>query len=228
MRSLLLFLLVLAGAYLLGHERGWIPPQHDPLAPLELGDPPGLATGWKLARLREEPAACLAALSQAEVPFVAVADRETGAFCGFRNVVSLDRSVVPLSGRVRVTCPLAAALQLWVREVVQPAARRHLGGEVTRIEHYGSYACRRVYGRSSGRPSQHATANAIDVAGFRLAGGGRVGVAGGWDGAPAEQAFLRDLRDGACDLFRGVLGPDYNAAHRDHFHLDLGPYGLCR
>ncbi|MEX0759910.1 MAG: extensin family protein, partial [Tistlia sp.] len=124
--------------------------------------------------------------------------------------------------------PLAAALQLWMREVVQPAARRYLDAEVARIGHLGSYACRRVYGRAAGRPSQHATANAIDIAGFRLADGRRVSVLGGWQGTPAEQAFLKDLHAGACSLFRGVLGPDYNAAHRDHFHLEMGPYGLCR
>ena len=77
-------------------------------------------------------------------------------------------------------------------------------------------------------PSQHATANAIDVAGFRLADGRRITLTGGWDGKPAEQAFLRDLRDGACGLFKGVLSPDYNAAHHDHFHLDMGPFGVCR
>jgi hypothetical protein len=25
-----------------------------------------------------------------------------------------------------------------------------------------------------------------------------------------------------------VLGPDYNAAHRNHFHLDMGPWWVCR
>ncbi|WP_208534621.1 extensin family protein, partial [Pseudomonas aeruginosa] len=25
-----------------------------------------------------------------------------------------------------------------------------------------------------------------------------------------------------------VLGPDYNAAHRDHFHLDMGLWKVCR
>ena len=44
----------------------------------------------------------------------------------------------------------------------------------------------------------------------------------------AERAFLREIRDGACDLFRVVLGPDYNAAHRDHFHLDMGAFRACR
>lgn len=25
-----------------------------------------------------------------------------------------------------------------------------------------------------------------------------------------------------------VLGPDYNAAHHDHFHLDMGLWQVCR
>lgn len=227
-RSILVFLAVLALAYFVGREQHWIPPQHDPLAPLDLGDPPGLATGWKLSRLRDDPASCTAALDNSNLRFALEPDREMGGFCAFRNVVSLQRTEIPLSGGLRVTCPLAAGLQLWLREVVQPAARRYLEAEVTRVDHLGSYACRRVYGRESGRPSQHATANAVDIGGFRLSDGRRISVLAGWEGAPDEQAFLREVRDGACSLMRGVLGPDYNAAHRDHFHLDMGPYSLCR
>jgi len=36
------------------------------------------------------------------------------------------------------------------------------------------------------------------------------------------------VRDGACRFFDVVLGPDYNDAHRDHFHLDMGAYRACR
>jgi hypothetical protein len=36
-----------------------------------------------------------------------------------------------------------------------------------------------------------------------------------------ETAFLRRLHKGACGIFGTVLGPDANAAHRDHFHFDL-------
>jgi hypothetical protein len=36
------------------------------------------------------------------------------------------------------------------------------------------------------------------------------------------------VRDGACGTWETVLGPEYNAAHRDHFHLDRGPYRICR
>ena len=39
--------------------------------------------------------------------------------------------------------------------------------------------------------------------------------------ASAEAQFLRRLHKGACDVFGTVLGPEANAAHRDHFHLDL-------
>jgi hypothetical protein len=44
----------------------------------------------------------------------------------------------------------------------------------------------------------------------------------------ARGQFLRQVRDGACPWFRAVLSPDYNAAHRDHLHLDFGRYALCR
>ncbi len=39
--------------------------------------------------------------------------------------------------------------------------------------------------------------------------------------ASAEGAFLRRLHKGACGTFGTVLGPEANAAHRDHFHFDL-------
>lgn len=226
---LLLFVLALAVAFFFGHRQGWIPPQHDPLAPLDLRDPPGLTTGLKLWRLQQDARACTAALQRSGLAFTPVADRREGEYCGFENVVALERTNVTYSRRFRVTCPLAAALFIWEHSVVQPAARRYLDGEVVRIDHAGSYACRRVYGRERGRPSQHATANALDVTAFRFADGDRVTVLGSWSGTPAEQAFLKEVHDGGCGLFRGVLGPDYNAAHRDHFHLDMGPYyNLCR
>ncbi|MFN3798647.1 MAG: extensin family protein, partial [Sphingobium yanoikuyae] len=44
-------------------------------------------------------------------------------------------------------------------------------------------------------------------------------------GQGKDAAFLRDVRDGACGLFSTVLSPDYNAAHRDHFHLDQAERG---
>jgi hypothetical protein len=52
-----------------------------------------------------------------------------------------------------------------------------------------------------------------------------VTVVGDWKGEGERAAFLREVRDGACDLFATVLSPDYNAAHRDHLHLDQARRG---
>jgi len=224
----LLALLVLAAAVSTLLKLHPIPPEHLPYKRLDLSRPIGLATGFQLSALRGDLLLCHGVLELSSLRTRAVESRRTGDFCGFLNAVEVLRSTIPYSGPVRVTCPMAAALYLWEREVVAPAAVAHLGSPVARIDHLGTYSCRRIGGGPTGRPSQHATANAIDIAGFRLADGRRITLLGGWQGAPEEQAFLHAIRDGACGLFRGVLGPDYNAAHRDHFHLDMGPYRVCR
>ncbi len=131
------------------------------------------------------------------------------------------------------SCPVAAALHLLETRVIEPAAQRHFGQAVRSTYHAGSFSCRRLYGRSEGAFSQHATADAVDITGFRLADGTRVSVLEDWSAGGSEAAFLREVRDGACQLFSTVLSPDYNTAHRDHLHLDTANRGsagwsLCR
>ena len=113
--------------------------------------------------------------------------------------------------------------------MVVPAAQRRFGEEVARIELAApAYQCRPIAGRRDRRMSEHANANAIDIGGFTLADGRVVTVAAGWRGTAAERGFLRDVRDGACDYFNAVLSPEYNRAHGDHFHFDLGRDDICR
>ena len=131
------------------------------------------------------------------------------------------------------SCPVAAALSLWEWHFVQPAALRRFGTRVAAVETFGSYNCRRMYGRRTGDWSEHARANAIDVAGFRLEDGRRIAVAADWNDKGPKGRFLHDVRDGACRLFTHTLSPDYNEAHRDHLHLDeayQGAFGwrACR
>lgn len=203
-------------------------PQHNPWAPLDLNDPPGWATRSKLARLKEDVGACRAVLARSEVAFTAL----DGA--GEGECARPDRTRLrdyPLSPDTPpVTCPVAIALELWRRDSLAPAARQILGSDIARIEHLGAFSCRRMYGASEGRWSEHATGNAIDIAGFVLEDGRRISVLGDWDAEGAEARFLRAVRDGACKSFATVLSPDYNAAHADHFHLDQdGRWsGVCR
>lgn len=212
-------------------------PQEIPWARLSLEHPVGSATGRKLAALGNEPARCRALLAQAGDADRPVPPLQAAPPCGFDNGMLLlpeDGQAIRFVPAAPVTsCPMTAALALWERDVLQPAALRHFGVPVAAIDHAGSFSCRRLYSRNDGRFSEHATANAFDILGFRLADGRRIIVLRDWRRPGSEAAFLRDARDGACRLFATVLSPDYNAAHADHLHLDQADRGaagwrLCR
>jgi hypothetical protein len=182
----------------------------------------------KLTRLSGDRAMCLAVLSEAQMTFEPVADRATSPGCGFENAVRVTRTSAGVGEAFTLSCRSAVALALWEQHIVQPAARVHFGKDVARLEHFGSYSCRSIYGREGAPLSRHATADALDIAAFVLEGGRRIRVEREWGSNDPDGLFLREVRDGACRVFDAVLGPDYNAAHRDHFHLDRGSYRLCR
>lgn len=195
--------------------------------PPEEADPMPLRAD-RLVSFQADTSACRAALAGAGFETERLPDVREGR-CGYQNAVELTQSTFAYSGPVATSCAAAAALALWERDVVAPAAERHLGQAVTRIELAGSaYQCRPIAGRNDGRMSEHAFANAVDIGGFQLADGRVLTVERGWRGSAQERAFLREVRDGACERFAGVLSPDYNRAHRDHFHLDMGRYEICR
>jgi hypothetical protein len=226
--TLLLALSLLAGAifWLVTYSKRH--PEDVPWTELDLGRPVGAFTGRKLAALGGKGAVCRAHLRRAGIRFVAL-PRRRGEKCRYDDAVRLSAGGSLTMGYrpadLGSSCPVAAGLALWEWNFVQPAALRHFGSKVAVVEHYGSYSCRRLYGRSEGAWSEHASANAVDIAAFRLADGRRVSVAGDWQGGGTKARFLRDVRDGACRLFATTLSPDYNAAHRDHLHLDQARRG---
>ncbi|ATE64811.1 extensin family protein [Rhizorhabdus dicambivorans] len=208
-------------------------PQDLPWTPLSLGEQAGRFTNFKIAGLHGDFRSCRRLLDDgAEAYAVLPPARAEGGACGYDDGVRLESSPgFGYAPRAEVSCPVAIGLFLWERQVVQPAALRHFGRPVTRVDSFGSYACRPIRGGREGRWSEHARANAIDIAGFRLSGGRRISVAGDWRRDGAEAAFLREVRNGACRMFATVLSPDYNAAHRDHLHLDQaarGGWSYCR
>jgi hypothetical protein len=134
-------------------------------------------------------------------------------------------------GRVRLTpaatlrCPMVPAVDHWVRTVVEPAGERFFGQPVVQLKVAASYACRPMNHQSGGRLSEHGFANALDVSAFHLADGRVITVRDGWTGSRQERAFLETVYTGACQTFTTVLGPRADAAHSDHFHLDLARHG---
>ena len=205
-----------------------LPPEHNPFVPLEIDQPIGLATELKLSRMSADAPACFEFLDTSLIEYTALDDTPGDEPCGFRNALTLDQSALPYNATLRMTCPLTAALALWERQSVVIRAEEFLETPPVRVLSYGSYSCRRLYGRSTGRYSQHATGNAVDIQGFEFADGSRITLLDDWEDDSPEGRFLTDVRDDACKLFGTVLGPDYNAAHADHFHMDMSRTGLCR
>lgn len=206
------------------------PPRVSDLWPADLSRPGGWLLDRQLADLRSDPELCRRVLVAPEINARPVQDMTSKPGCGWSNAVEAAAVGGARLAVNPVTCELAAAMALWMTHVVQPKAAELLGSKVATVDHLGGFACRNIRGSPAfaNQPSQHASANALDVTGFRLADGRRIRVATDWgQDAPAGR-FLAAIQKGGCRYFRVAIGPDYNAAHRDHFHLDRGPWRACR
>ena len=123
----------------------------------------------------------------------------------------------------RLSCGMALALARF-ETVVQEEAQRWLGRPVMRIVHAGTYACREM-ANYPGWVSEHAWANAIDIATFVLRGGRQV-AASRYAGDDPAGRFLRAVARRLVDerVFSVVLTPAFDRLHKNHLHLDLARY----
>ena len=196
----------------------------DAPAPTRTQQPRRMASAPQSVASRPQDAACLTDLSSTGTRFEALPDTYAAPGCNRLGTVQLsalagDRSQFGISNIGPVQCRVASTFSDWARFGVDRAARQILGSPLSRIETMGSYACRNVAG--SNRRSAHASAEAIDVSGFVLEDGRRITLTGDWNaGTAAEREFLRVVHRSACKRFGTVLGPEYNRAHEDHFHLE--------
>jgi hypothetical protein len=197
-----------------------------------IGQPIDGGTFGRLQRTTASPGQCVAELGAARVTFTPTPDRVNSETCGLTDagVLGADYGTVArmAPSDVTMTCALAAAVSVWRRQSVEPAARELLGSDVVQIDHFGVYACRPVNSQAGNRPSAHSRAAALDFAGVRLRDGTRITVTNdGNDPGPKGQ-FLHRIRDDACKVFGTTLSPDYNALHHDHLHLEAEASRFCR
>lgn len=202
-----------------------LPRAWNPTTPLVIADPVTPITAFKFRRALASPERCLAALSLPALP-----DREDSANCGIAARVEVSQLAGLDVPRLETACPTALRLAMWVEHGLKPAAATHLGQELVGVAHAGSYNCRtmRTAAGASSRWSSHARAASVDITAVRLASGERLRLLRNWDGETPSAAFWNEARDSACRWFGLVLGPDYNALHADHFHLQNRGWGLCR
>ncbi|MGH6795136.1 MAG: extensin family protein [Methylocella sp.] len=160
--------------------------------------------------------------------------------CGLNHpfkVSALLDGAVRFNSIYTLDCPMIAALNAWLVEIVQPAAQARFGEPVAEIESMGAYSCRTMNNQPGARISEHGFGNAFDIGGFRLADGREISIVRDWTrGDDQTRAFLQDVHAGACGQFTTVLGPGANVFHYNHIHVDLalhgntsyGPRRICR
>jgi hypothetical protein len=225
----LLFVLVASGTAM-AFRQGLVLPILNPLPPIDLGQPRQWLVDWRLASIKSNPDICARTLKAPHIDAQPIPDSPMKDGCGWSNSVRLVAAGGARVGFDKLTCEAAVALALWLEYEVQPLAKEILGQTVRSVQNYGSFSCRNIVGNPIWRNvrSQHASANAADIGGFTLADGRTISVRTHWRGENPEGRFLRAAHRAACPYFRVVLGPDYNAAHHDHFHLDRGPLSRCK
>ncbi len=135
-----------------------------------------------------------------------------------------------------------------MEQVAAAVAIEIYGRPPSRLQHMGTYACRRI-GAYPTWLSEHALGNAIDLEGFNFARAPRdkplpeglpkalggpfsIRLARHWKSkqgyAALHARFLRTFARrliGRKDIFRVLLGPSY-AGHHNHFHLDVAPWRI--
>ena len=204
----------------------YIPDRYLPYTPLAINDAPTFITNYKIASLKASDTYCFSVLNKSDLAFERMEDRKTGSTCGFYGAAMLKKSQVSWGGDITLKCPALAGLAIWERHDLQPIANDVFEQDVVRVRHFGTYSCRAIAGTST--PSEHSYANAIDISGFRLRDGTEISVLRHWNDGTKKGEFLKKVHQSACGRFATVLGPNYNAQHKDHFHFDQGPYVTCR
>ncbi|GHA48894.1 extensin [Amylibacter ulvae] len=224
----LLWSMVIAGLIYLPNSP--LPDMWNPTTPFDPTAQFSAFSNIKLNRVLKNPTQCGVLLAQMGANFQSLSDRVETNDCNITNRVVMRGAGQSVIAPLETKCEIALRLALWERHALQSAAFELLGQSVARVEHFASFSCRpiRTTNGQRRRMSEHATANAVDIAGFVLADGQKISVLSDWDDQSEKGEFLRTIRDGACDWFKVTLSPDYNALHKDHFHFDQGRWNSCR
>ena len=179
-----------------------------------------------------EDAGCVTRLRALGAEFTEAPPMNVGGACSVPQPLKVSSlgSGISIGPETLLNCAEAEALALWMKEVVVPSGRKLLGAAPTRIMQDSAYVCRTRYNDPHEKISEHAHANAIDIASFGFDHRAAVDI-GRNVADSAEAKFEAEIREGSCNYFTTVVGPGSNAAHATHFHLDLAyrrhGYRLC-
>ncbi len=155
-----------------------------------------------------------------------------GGGCGIEHPVEVSgfSGNIALQPSARLTCQMALTVAYWTKNELAPAARKRYFSGIGTIRQGSSYSCRRI--RGTAVASEHSKGNALDIMSITLKNGREIDVRRPGLFAFRQRGLLNTVRADGCQYFTTVLGPGYDADHRDHFHFDIkarrNGYRACR
>ena len=173
---------------------------------------------------------CRAELLKRQVEFTVPEHVEATGQCAVANPV-LVKSVGTPGGKVNLpeepllNCAFARQFTTWLSDIAASVVSEMAPARLHALTTGPGYECRTRNGDSSGKISEHAFGNAIDISGITLINRIRIEIPDVADPAAVHHRLLMALRLSACGYFTTVLGPGFNAAHASHYHFDLGRHG---
>lgn len=205
--------------------------------PVSIAFPVGRG-GWPTARVAKAQAECKRLLAGLDIQFEPLGPIGRDGGCGTPAAVMISSIAgIAIEPPAEANCAFAEALHHWIAWSVKPAASEHLKRKLTAVRNASAYVCRRRNNSASGKMSEHAFANAIDISTLGFGDGSSTTIKGDWSGLmklvsnSGKPAFLARIRRDACIRFATVLGPGSDPYHGDHFHIDLarrkGGYRIC-
>jgi hypothetical protein len=124
-----------------------------------------------------------------------------------------------------LNCQFARKFTLWLSNIAAPVVAALGDARLASLSTGPGYECRGRNGNPSAKLSEHATGNAIDIAGITLSNNRRIEISDVADNQDPDHRMLMALRISACGYFTTVLGPGADDAHASHYHFDLGVHG---
>ncbi len=171
----------------------------------------------------EDHQTCLKELTAMGATFKEIPRIDDGHGCGIDKPIALASPLpnIDLKPEGKMRCEAALALAHWMKESVIPSAAALDNGKIVTINQASTYVCRLRNNATTGKISEHARGNAIDVASFTFENGKTIAIEPRREDPTLTGAFQRAASASACLYFTTVLDPESDAAHETHFHLDV-------
>ncbi len=174
--------------------------------------------------------ACFDSLEKSGAKFTRLNTQVGIGVCSVADAVQLQSiriggETVKLPDQPTLNCGFAVKFTDWIKDEASKIVETATQSTIASLGTGPGFQCRGRNGDASGKMSEHAYGNAVDIERIKLANGETIEIKDAMTIGAKFQPTLATLRATSCQYFTTVLGPGANEAHATHFHLDLARRG---